>query len=145
MLIQQFIAHLIAHSSPSGTANKSRGEKVTRKYRIVVPWSDFRLVNVRIDAALASAISQRANICTSKAVCLSPEITKLQLSGVWRTCQESRKQLLTSWKIRINRIKFYWLIDSYDAFVHAMLHDAINAASLRCVAYCIEQSWIMLY
>ena len=41
---------------PNGTANKSGGEKVAQKYR-----SDFRLVSERIDAALASTISQRAN------------------------------------------------------------------------------------
>ena len=80
---------------PSGTANKSRGEKVAQKYRIVVPRSDFRLDSVRINATLAPAISQRA-ICAW--IVRNYEAT----SEVRRTSQESRTQILTPWKIRIN-------------------------------------------
>ena len=111
---------------------------MAQKYNIVVPWSDFRLDRLRIDAALAPVISQRAHICAWPADCCSPEITKLQLLGVRRTSQESTKQILNSGKIRINGIKFYWLVAGHDALVHAMLlrrnrFNEINAASVRCV------------
>ena len=81
--------------------------------------------------------SARELISSSQAVCRSPEITKLQLLGVRRTNQESRKQILNSWKILITGIKFYWLVAGHDALVHAMLlrrnrFNDINAASVRC-------------